>query len=86
MSDNERKDSPEQAEFRAMARAWLADNVPAESPVRLQVIDARTWDGFHGPPAVRRAQRCVSGSPRLPLLPLIRPLSDVFPNPRLCLR
>lgn len=35
MSDKERKDSPEQAEFRAMARAWLADNVPGEPPVRL---------------------------------------------------
>ena len=35
MSQEDNKDTPEQAEFRAQARAWLADNRPAEPPVRL---------------------------------------------------
>ena len=35
MSDNERKDSLEQAEFRAYARDWLESNKPGEPPVRL---------------------------------------------------
>lgn len=35
MSQDDHTDTPEQAEFRARARAWLADNQPAEPPVRL---------------------------------------------------
>jgi alkylation response protein AidB-like acyl-CoA dehydrogenase len=35
MSESERKDSPEQAEFRQYCRDWLAANTPAEPPVRL---------------------------------------------------
>jgi hypothetical protein len=35
MADSERKDTPEQAEFRAYCRRWLADNHPGEPPVRL---------------------------------------------------
>jgi alkylation response protein AidB-like acyl-CoA dehydrogenase len=35
MSENDRKDSPEQAEFRSQARQWLAQNRPPEPPVRL---------------------------------------------------
>jgi alkylation response protein AidB-like acyl-CoA dehydrogenase len=35
MSENEHKDSPEQAEFRQYCRAWIAANRPPEPPVRL---------------------------------------------------
>ena len=35
MSDNARKDSPEQAEFRQYCRDWLQANKPAEPTVRL---------------------------------------------------
>ena len=35
MSEDARKDTPEQAEFRAWCRQWLASNTPAEPPVRL---------------------------------------------------
>ncbi len=35
MTAEENKDSPEQAEFRAAAKAWLKDNTPGEAPVRL---------------------------------------------------
>ena len=35
MSDMERKDSPEQAEFRAYCREWIAANHPGEPSVRL---------------------------------------------------
>lgn len=35
MSENDNKDSPEQAEFRATARAWLEQNPQPEPPVRL---------------------------------------------------
>jgi alkylation response protein AidB-like acyl-CoA dehydrogenase len=35
MADSERKDSPEQAEFRDYCRRWLADNHPGDPPVRL---------------------------------------------------
>jgi hypothetical protein len=35
MSDNARKDTPEQAEFRQYCREWLAANRPAEPSVRL---------------------------------------------------
>lgn len=35
MSDSERKDSPEQAEFRQYCRDWLQDNVPPDTTVRL---------------------------------------------------
>jgi alkylation response protein AidB-like acyl-CoA dehydrogenase len=35
VSDKERRDSPEQADFRAHCRQWLADNHPGEPPVRL---------------------------------------------------
>ena len=35
MSDNDRKDSPEQAEFRQHCRRWIAENHPGEPPVRL---------------------------------------------------
>jgi len=35
MSDEERKDTPEQAEFRAYCRDWLSRNVPEPSPVQL---------------------------------------------------
>lgn len=35
MSQEDSKDTPEQAEFRARARGWLADNLPEEPPVRL---------------------------------------------------
>lgn len=35
MSQDDSTDTPEQAEFRASARAWLADNRPDEPPVRL---------------------------------------------------
>ncbi|KAA1193924.1 acyl-CoA dehydrogenase [Pseudohalioglobus sediminis] len=35
MADEQLKDTPEQAEFRQRARAWIEDNRPAEPPVRL---------------------------------------------------
>lgn len=35
MSQAERKDTPEQAEFRAYCRDWLQQNLPGEAPVRL---------------------------------------------------
>jgi alkylation response protein AidB-like acyl-CoA dehydrogenase len=35
MSESERKDTPEQAEFRQYCRDWVADNRPAETSVRL---------------------------------------------------
>lgn len=35
MSEQARKDTPEQAEFRAYCKTWLADNLPAKPPVRL---------------------------------------------------
>ncbi len=35
MSEPNRKDSPEQTQFREHCRAWLAANLPPESPVRL---------------------------------------------------
>jgi alkylation response protein AidB-like acyl-CoA dehydrogenase len=35
MSESERKDTPEQAEFRQYCRDWVADNRPAETTVRL---------------------------------------------------
>jgi hypothetical protein len=35
MSESERKDSPEQAEFRQYCRDWVADNRPADTSVRL---------------------------------------------------
>ena len=35
MSDSERKDSAEQAEFRHYCRQWIAENHPGEPPVRL---------------------------------------------------
>ena len=35
MSEAERKDTPEQAEFRAHCRAWLADNHPGKPPVHI---------------------------------------------------
>lgn len=35
MTANDRRDSPEQAEFRAYCRQWIADNHPGEPPVRL---------------------------------------------------
>ncbi len=35
MSDNQASDTPEQAEFRAQARAWLAANHPGRPPLRL---------------------------------------------------
>src|SRR6056297_1104853 len=35
MSESARKDTPEQAEFRAYCREWLAANKPGEPPVRL---------------------------------------------------
>ncbi len=35
MSQQDRRDTPEQAEFREQARAWLADNRPGEPTVRL---------------------------------------------------
>lgn len=35
MSQQDNKDTPEQAQFRERARAWLADNRPEEPPVRL---------------------------------------------------
>lgn len=35
MNDQERKDTPEQAEFRAYCRGWLLSNVPGPSPVQL---------------------------------------------------
>ena len=35
MSSNERKDTPEQAEFRQYCRDWLKDNKPADTDVRL---------------------------------------------------
>jgi len=35
MSDSERKDTAEQAEFRAYCRQWIAENHPGEPPVRL---------------------------------------------------
>ena len=35
MSASERKDTPEQAEFRAQAREWLENNHPGQPSVRL---------------------------------------------------
>ena len=35
MSDAQRKDTPEQAEFRAYCQEWLANNHPGRPPVRL---------------------------------------------------
>ncbi|PLW69389.1 acyl-CoA dehydrogenase family protein [Pseudohalioglobus lutimaris] len=35
MADEQSKDTPEQAAFRQKAKAWIADNQPAEPPVRL---------------------------------------------------
>ena len=35
MSENSRKDSPEQASFREYCREWLAANKPGDPPVRL---------------------------------------------------
>jgi hypothetical protein len=35
MSDDTRKDTPEQSEFRQYCRDWLADNLPPPAPVRL---------------------------------------------------
>ncbi len=35
MSESERKDTPEQAEFRQYCRDWLAENAPPETDVRL---------------------------------------------------
>ena len=35
MSEAEKKDTPEQAEFRAHARQWLADNHPGKPPVHI---------------------------------------------------
>jgi alkylation response protein AidB-like acyl-CoA dehydrogenase len=35
MADGDSKDTPEQADFRAYCRGWLADNHPGEPPVRL---------------------------------------------------
>ena len=35
MAESERRDSPEQSEFRAYCRQWIADNHPGEPPVRL---------------------------------------------------
>ena len=35
MSESERKDTPEQAEFRQYCRDWMADNRPTETSVRL---------------------------------------------------
>lgn len=35
MSETERKDTPEQAEFRHYCRDWIADNAPPETDVRL---------------------------------------------------
>ena len=37
MSESERKDTPEQAEFRAYCRDWIAKNHPGEPPVRLPI-------------------------------------------------
>lgn len=37
MSEKERKDSPEQAEFRAYCRQWIADHHPGEPDVRLPI-------------------------------------------------
>ena len=31
MSESERKDSPEQAQFRSQCQAWLADNHPRQT-------------------------------------------------------
>ncbi|MFT7286029.1 MAG: alkylation response protein AidB-like acyl-CoA dehydrogenase [Halieaceae bacterium] len=37
MSESERRDSAEQAEFRAYCREWIANNHPGEPPVRLPI-------------------------------------------------
>ena len=49
MSESERKDTPEQAEFRAYCRDWLRDNHPGESPVRLpqSAIEIMTEPQLH---------------------------------------
>ena len=49
MSEAERKDTPEQAEFREYCRAWIADNAPPETDVRLPLtpLEIMTKDQLH---------------------------------------
>ncbi len=49
MSGSERKDTPEQAEFREYCRSWLAENSPAETAVRLPLspLEIMTEDQLH---------------------------------------
>ncbi|MEE4659075.1 MAG: acyl-CoA dehydrogenase family protein [Halieaceae bacterium] len=49
MSENERKDTPEQAEFRQYCKDWLADNAPPETSIRLPLspLEIMTKDQLH---------------------------------------
>jgi alkylation response protein AidB-like acyl-CoA dehydrogenase len=49
MADAERKDTPEQAGFRDYCRAWIADNAPPETSVRLPLtpLEIMTTDQLH---------------------------------------
>ncbi len=49
MSESERRDSPEQAEFRRHCREWLQDNAPPDTPVRLPIspLEIMTEDQRH---------------------------------------
>ncbi|TDG14176.1 acyl-CoA dehydrogenase [Seongchinamella unica] len=49
MAEQGVKDTPEQAQFRQQARAWLAENTPGEPPVRMPLtpLEIMTEDQLH---------------------------------------